>query len=85
MLERRTGESRNDEGLKPGGMVKHGDLEIGSLAGDSSLYLETFETEPYNPIESDFAADSLFLESSALEMPTTESWILTFPSLGQSN
>lgn len=39
MLERRTGDSRNDDGLSPGGMVMHGDLEIGSFAGEKSLYL----------------------------------------------
>lgn len=39
MLERRTGDSRNDVGLSPGGIVMHGDLEIGSFAGDISLYL----------------------------------------------
>lgn len=39
MLERRTGDSRNDVGLRPGGIVRQGDLEIGSLAGDMSLYL----------------------------------------------
>lgn len=39
MLERRTGDSRNDVGLKPGGMVMQADLEIGSFAGDMSLYL----------------------------------------------
>lgn len=40
MLERRTGDSRKDEGLRPGGMVIHAEeREIGSLAGDMSLYL----------------------------------------------
>lgn len=39
MLESRTGESKNDVGLNPGGIVMHGDLEIGSFAGDISLYL----------------------------------------------
>ena len=39
MLERRTGDSRNDVGLSPGGIVRHADLEIGSFAGDISLYL----------------------------------------------
>lgn len=40
MLERRTGDSRNEVGLKPGGMVvMQVDLEIGSFAGDMSLYL----------------------------------------------
>ena len=39
MLERRTGDSRNDVGLSPGGIVRHVDLEIGSFAGDISLYL----------------------------------------------
>ena len=38
MLERRTGDSRNDVGLSPGGIVRHVDLEIGSFAGDISLY-----------------------------------------------
>jgi hypothetical protein len=39
-LESRTGDSRNDVGLRPGGIViGQGDLEIGSLAGDISLYL----------------------------------------------
>ena len=35
----KTGDSRKEVGLRPGGMVMQGDLEIGSLAGDSSLYL----------------------------------------------
>lgn len=39
MLESRTGDSRNDVGVRPGGIVRQGDLEIGSLAGDMSLYL----------------------------------------------
>lgn len=39
MLERSTGDSRNDVGVSPGGMVRQGDLEIGSFAGDMSLYL----------------------------------------------
>lgn len=38
-LERRTGDSRNEVGLSPGGIVMQADLEIGSLAGDISLYL----------------------------------------------
>ena len=39
MLESSTGDSRNDVGLSPGGIVTHGEREIGSLAGDMSLYL----------------------------------------------
>lgn len=39
LLERSTGDSRNDVGLSPGGIVIHGALEIGSFAGDISLYL----------------------------------------------
>jgi hypothetical protein len=39
MFERRTGDSNNDVGLYPAGIVMHGDLEIGSFAGDISLYL----------------------------------------------
>lgn len=39
ILERSTGDSRNDVGLSPGGIVTHGALEIGSFAGDISLYL----------------------------------------------
>ncbi|KAH7839040.1 hypothetical protein Vadar_034108 [Vaccinium darrowii] len=39
ILERRTGDSRNDVGLRPGGIVMQGDLEIGSFACDMSLYL----------------------------------------------
>lgn len=38
-MERRTGDSRNEVGLSPGGIVMQADLEIGSFAGDSSLYL----------------------------------------------
>ena len=38
MLERRTGDSRNDVGLSPGGIVRHVDLEIGSFTGNISLY-----------------------------------------------
>ena len=38
MLERSTGDSRNEVGLSPGGIMRHMDLEIGSLAGDISLY-----------------------------------------------
>ena len=34
MLESRTGESRKEEGLRPEGMVRQGEREIGSLAGD---------------------------------------------------
>ena len=37
MLERRIGDSRNDVGLSPGGIVRHVDLEIGSF---TSLYFE---------------------------------------------
>ncbi|KAH7837097.1 hypothetical protein Vadar_009488 [Vaccinium darrowii] len=37
ILERRTGYSRNDVGLRPGGIVMQGDLEIGSFACDMSL------------------------------------------------
>lgn len=39
MFESSTGDSRNDDGLSPGGIVTHGDLEIGSFAGIISLYL----------------------------------------------
>lgn len=39
MLDRRTGDSRKDVGLRPGGIVMQVDLEIGSLAGDMSRYL----------------------------------------------
>lgn len=39
MLVNRTGDSRNELGLRPGGMVIQVDLEIGNLAGDMSLYL----------------------------------------------
>ena len=39
ILESKTGDSRKEVGLRPGGMVMQGDLEIGSLAGDISLYL----------------------------------------------
>jgi len=39
IFERRTGDSRNEVGLSPGGIVKTGDREIGSFAGDISLYL----------------------------------------------
>jgi len=45
-LERRTGDSRNDVGLRPGGIVMQGDLEIGSLAGDMSLYLALMADDP---------------------------------------
>lgn len=45
-LERRTGDSRNDVGLSPGGMVRQGDLEIGSFAGDISLYLALLDPPP---------------------------------------
>lgn len=38
-LERRTGDSRKEVGLSPGGIVMQADLEIGSFAGDRSLYL----------------------------------------------
>lgn len=44
MLDSRTGESRKDVGLRPGGMVIPPDgLEIGSFAGDSILYLAPVE------------------------------------------
>lgn len=39
MLESSTGDSRNEVGLSPGGIVTHGEREIGSFAGDMSLYL----------------------------------------------
>lgn len=42
MLVRRTGDSRRAPGLSPGGAVRHGDREIGSLAGDIILYLAPF-------------------------------------------
>lgn len=45
MLERRTGDSRKEEGLRPGGMVIQADLEIGSIAGVMSLYL----APPFDP------------------------------------
>ena len=38
MLERSIGDSRNDVGLSPSGIMRHMDLEIGSFAGDISLY-----------------------------------------------
>jgi hypothetical protein len=38
-FERRTGDSRNEVGLSPGEIMVQADLEIGSLAGDISLYL----------------------------------------------
>lgn len=38
MLERRTGDSRNNVGLRPGGIVILLDLEIGSFSGNISLY-----------------------------------------------
>ena len=55
MLERRTGDSRNDVGLRPGGIVMHGDREIGSFAGDKSLYLAELDPAP----ESEFASLAL--------------------------
>lgn len=39
MLEMKTGDSKNEVGLNPGGIVTSVDLEIGSFAGDISLYL----------------------------------------------
>lgn len=39
IFESSTGDSRKEVGLSPGGIVKTGDLEIGSFAGDMSLYL----------------------------------------------
>lgn len=36
--DKRTGDSKKDEGLSPGGVVRQADLEIGSLAGANSLY-----------------------------------------------
>lgn len=57
-LERRTGDSRNDVGLRPGGMVIQADLEIGSLAGDMSLYL----APPLGP--------AAFLEKTAASEPS---------------
>ena len=38
-LESMIGDSKNDVGLNIGGILIDGDLEIGSLAGDISLYL----------------------------------------------
>lgn len=38
-----TGDSSSDVGLKPGGIVKHGDRVIGRLAGDIDLYLAEFD------------------------------------------
>lgn len=61
MLERRTGDSRKEEGLRPGGMVIHVDLEIGSLAGVMSLYL----APPLDP-----AAPELIPPSVTAEIPS---------------
>lgn len=58
MLESRTGDSSREDGLRPGGIVRQGDLEIGSLAGDISLYLETAALAPNVTLESDFPADT---------------------------
>lgn len=38
-----TGDSSSEVGLNPGGIVKHGDREIGRLAGDIDLYLAAFD------------------------------------------
>ena len=38
MLERRTGDLRNDVGLSPGEILRHVDLEIGSFTGDINLW-----------------------------------------------
>ena len=38
MLERRTGDSRNNVGLSLSGIMRHVDLEIGCFVGDISLY-----------------------------------------------
>lgn len=46
MLERRTGDSRNEVGLNPGGILIQVDLEIGSFAGDMSLYLAPAAAPP---------------------------------------
>lgn len=46
MLERRTGDSRNDVGLRPGGIVMQVDLEIGSFAGDMRRYLAPLVDPP---------------------------------------
>ena len=46
MLERRTGDSRKDVGLRPGGIVMEVDLEIGSFAGDMRRYLAPLVDPP---------------------------------------
>ena len=64
MLESSTGDSSKEDGLKPGGIVRHGDLEIGSFAGDINLYLETLGPVPYVTLESDFPPDTVGGEST---------------------
>jgi|AraCvinosormetaG_1042628.scaffolds.fasta_scaffold04000_4 hypothetical protein len=62
MLEMKTGDSKNEVGLNPGGIVISVDLEIGSLAGDISLYLAP--PPPFPPAESCFAVRSPVAEQS---------------------
>ena len=62
MLEMKTGDSRNDVGLNPGGIVMLVvDLEIGSIAGDMSLYLAP---PPPPPAELCLAVGSTVAEQS---------------------
>lgn len=50
-----TGDSSSDVGLKPGGIVKHGDREIGRLAGDIDLYLAAFDPAVWRAPRPDFS------------------------------
>lgn len=51
MLEMKTGDSKKEVGLRPGGIVMSVDLEIGSLAGDISLYLAPPPPLPPPPLD----------------------------------
>lgn len=64
MLEMKTGDSRNDVGLNPEGIVMLVvDLEIGSIAGDMSLYLAP-PPPPPPPAELCLAVGSTVAEQS---------------------
>ena len=59
MLERSTWDSRNDVGLSPSGIMRRMDLEIGSFAGDISLYF-AFATTTTTAAEAAKVVVSLF-------------------------
>ncbi|KAF5929906.1 hypothetical protein HYC85_000106 [Camellia sinensis] len=56
MLERRTGDSKNKVGQRPGSIMIQGEQEIGSLAGEKSLYLAELDLALKKKLESKLAS-----------------------------